>query len=67
MSFRWRIFNGDPENILLFQRNYHMIIVGLVNIMTGGGVYYLHVLPCGEALCEFEIIFGELVILPTRT
>ena len=59
-EFRMSLFDhGEPEEFLLFARNFKMIIAASVKIETLEKVQYLLTLVRGEALRQFELVSAD--------
>ena len=67
-EFRMSLFdNGDPEEFLLFVRNFNMTLVASEKLEMGVKVQYLHTLVCGEALCQFGLLYSDVESIGTLT
>ena len=51
--------NGDPEEFLLFFRNFNMTLAASRILGEGAKYQYLRNLVCGEALHWFDLLYAD--------
>ena len=54
--------NGEPEELLLFMRNFNMTPEALETLAPGLKIKYLHTLVHGQALRQFDTFYADVVI-----
>ena len=60
-EFRMSLFdNGDPEEFLLFVRNFNMTLAASRILDTGANIQYLCTIVRGEALRQFDLLFSDV-------
>ena len=59
--------NGEPEEVLLFVRNFNITLAGAGTLETGAKVQYRHILVHGDALYQFDSFSSDLEITEPLT
>ena len=57
--------HGDPEELLLFVRNFQMTLVDTGTLETEAKVQYLRTLVRGEAVRHFDLLSADVKITDT--
>ena len=52
--------NGEPEDFLLFVRNFNMTLAASGTLEAGTKVHCLRTLVRGEALCQFDSLSDDV-------
>ena len=61
------LFNcGEPEEFLLFVRNFQMTLEASGTLAAGANIQYLCTLVRGKALCQLDIFSVEVVSMTTE-
>ena len=52
--------NGDPEELLLFIRNFNTTLEASVTLVDSKNIQYLRTLVHGEAFRQFDMLYAEV-------
>ena len=52
--------NGEPEEFLLFVRNFNMNLAASGTLEAGAKIQYLRTLFCGEALGKSDVLSADV-------
>ena len=52
--------NSDPEDFLLFVRNFQMTFEAPGTLATSANICYIHTLLCGKSLCQLDTFSVEV-------
>ena len=58
--------NGDPEDFLLFVRNFQMTLEESGMLAAGANIQYIRTLERGEALCQLDMLYVEVGSTTTK-
>ena len=61
-DFKMSLFNnGDPEEFLLFVRNFNITLAASGTLEIGAKIQYIRTIVRGEALRQFESLSADIV------